>query len=187
MQTEYITGHEADETPVYDLGTLPTDQTRRLLHVEKRGPAFSHTATPANPAQALAWQALGRALYALERRCLRDLIPAWERVRAELGLTFQVDLLPQPFATAMPTFDGVRVTLAMALSHAGDPHEAYRHWRHCDTVIRKMARLEAQVLVLRAARMTDEDMLEDGWSDEDIAFHAQQVAYFTRFANGEAA
>lgn len=112
---------------------------KHLLHVEKSGPAFAATYTQSQAhdidldAQRFA---ISHVLFAIRRRVLADLVPAWTRLLTVQGVTAPTVLNE---AVLVPQWDHLLDDVIAALG--GDGPLA---WQRPDRVIRQMAREEAE-------------------------------------------
>jgi hypothetical protein len=131
---------------IFDLGTLPRDEeadaptqakpTKRLLHTEKRGPAFQSVKS----LQADTATAIGELFNAIDRHCLLDTLLAWTRLTRLLNVQFT-------FRVACPARDRwfwqeVQQAVVQALCYSETDTAAFK-WHTADALLRAQAVEEA--------------------------------------------
>ena len=159
---------------------------KHLLHVEKSGPAFTATSPQSQAhdtdldAQRLA---ISHVLFAIRRRVLADLMPAWLRLLKVQGVT-----VPTPLeeAVLVPRWDYLLDDVIAALG--GDGPLA---WQRPDRVIRQMAREAAERSQIDLMGLTREWLASEvGTQARETLRHGMvdvtnHIAAFQAFAEGQ--
>lgn len=161
MMTESYHDHEAD--------ALPQAGKKRLMHTEKRGPAFDGIPAGRTPVTALAMaltanglEAAGEMLEAIDTHDLCGLIHAWRRLRQTLNLPPLALQLTSSRPVAI-RWDSVQDTLVRSLCLATQP--GFVHWITVDSAIRALARHSRHGVereLDRELQLTEAEVYEDG-------------------------
>lgn len=117
-------------------------QAKRLMHVEKSGPAFLPLPIAEQLGASLVAQttaAIGDVLSAIKRECLLDVIPAWQRLLKVQGLSLPIPPMDTVTIRHRWAYAELRDAVEAALSSQVGPWA----WVRPDMMIRQMAREQA--------------------------------------------
>lgn len=118
-------------------------QAKRLMHIEKSGPAFLPLPVAEQLGASLVAQttaAIGDVLSAIKRECLLDVIPAWQRLMRVQGLTLPIPPIDTVTIRHRWAYAELRDAVEAALTSQVGPWA----WVRPDMMIRQMAREQAE-------------------------------------------
>ena len=168
---------------VWDLGYLTSTEAngvaRRLMHLEKSGPAFSQQLEDSVASRTA--KTIGELLNALglPRECFLDVMPAWSRLLKILNITIhRTDYggVLRLYPRQSWEFAEMREVVVLALCHQ-EERDALHHWTTADATLRGYAMTLAHGSESHLAK-------PQTLADEDVARIRGNAVAYRSFAEG---